>query len=122
MFHNCEEINGVALTLSGIMIFGRTRDGDMSIVFLCFGLCLSRSLCFCRLRIKQDRSMKMIYLQPLITFDFFASYYSLRSIKERKECEAVPHHHKCGVKERKCQKQAKGFIRTQEQKRDNVHG
>lgn len=35
-----------ALTLSGTMMFGRTREGDMSMVFLCFGLCLSRSLCF----------------------------------------------------------------------------
>lgn len=51
-FHKHEEMNGIALTLSGIMIFGRTREGDMSMVFLCFGLCLSRSLCFCTLRIQ----------------------------------------------------------------------
>lgn len=37
-----------ALTLSGTMMFGRTREGDMSMDFLCLGLCLSRSLCFWR--------------------------------------------------------------------------
>lgn len=53
---------------------------------------------------------------------FFALFDSFRSIRERKKCEAAPLHHKCWVKEGKCQKQAKGFIRTQEEKRDNVHG
>ena len=37
----------VTLTLSGTVVFRRTREGDMSSgVFLCLGLCLSLSLCF----------------------------------------------------------------------------
>lgn len=77
-------MNAAALTLSGIMIFGRTREGDMSIVFLCFGLCLSRSLCFCGLRTKWDESMGMLL--------------------DRSGCEAIPHHHKCWVKRKKMSK------------------
>lgn len=41
------------LTLSGTIMLGRTREGDMSMVFLCFGLCLSRSLCFWAWRLKK---------------------------------------------------------------------
>lgn len=44
--HENKELTS-AHTLSGTMMFGRMREGDMSMeVFLCFGLCLSRSLCF----------------------------------------------------------------------------
>lgn len=68
---------------------------------------------------KTDQWSWFNYTKPIL---IFASFYSFRSLRERNECEDIPHHRKCWVKERKCQKQAKGLIRTQEQKRDNVHG